>query len=168
MTSTTSILADRIAASLQTGANRPPIGIGARAPCGRALIVLRLSLLGLRLGVRIRCRPYDSAGGAPDESAGAGIARTPDNRADDCAADGTGYRTGTRGIGRLNDDPFIGTRARAARIHSGLLDRPDMAFVTIAVGLFRTLTVRGIDEYPLRRGRRNGIRAGWRRHARHQ
>src|ERR1700722_20735581 len=157
-------LAHSIAAPLQTGANRTPIRIGARATCGRALIDLRLSLLRLRLGVGIRRRSYDGAGGAPDEGARAGIARPPDDRTDDRAADGAGYGTGTRGIRRLHDDPFIGTRARAARIHTRLLDSPDMTFITIAVGLFRTLAVRGIDEYPLRRGSRNRISGGARRH----
>src|SRR5580692_1629 len=83
--------ADGIAASLQACANGAPIGIGPRAARGGALIDLLLGLLGLRLGIGIRCGPDDGSGGTPNESAGAGVARTTDDGADDRSADGAGH-----------------------------------------------------------------------------
>src|SRR6202165_5843855 len=130
---------DGIAASLQARANRTPIGIGPRPPCGRGLIELLLGLMCLRLRIGVRRRPDDRARSAADNRTGAGIARPPDNRADDGAADHSGHGAGPRRIRGLHDDTFVGTRIRAARIDPGLVDRPEMAFGTTAFRLLRTL-----------------------------
>src|ERR1700692_2719651 len=135
------ISGDGIAASLQARANRTPIGIGPRPPRGRGLIDLLLGLMCLRLRIGIRRRPDDGARSAADDRTGAGIARPPDDRTDDGAADQSDRSARSRGIRRLNDHPLVGARIRAARIHAGLLDRPEMTFVTIAFRLFRALTV---------------------------
>ena len=52
----------------------------------------------------------------------------------------------------MNDHALIGARIRAAGIDTGLLNRPYVAFVAIALGLLRALTLGGINEDPLRRG----------------
>src|ERR1700694_4947606 len=112
-----------------------------------------------RLRIGIRRRPDDRACGAADDRPGTGITWTPDDGTQDGAADQSDRGACPRRIRGLNDDTFIGTRIRAARIHPGLLDRPKMTFVTIAFGLFRALTVGGIDEYSLRRRRGGPERA---------
>ena len=77
-----------------------------------------------------------------------------DDRTQDGAADGASGGAAPGRVGRLHHDALIGIRVGTARVHAGLLHRPDMAFVAIAVGLLRTLAVRGIHENLLRRRRR--------------
>src|SRR6266404_2376712 len=158
-------LGDGVAASLQTRPNRTPIGIGPCPPRSCALIELLLGLLRLRLRIGIGGRADDRARGAADDCPGAGIAWTSDDRTDDGAADQSGHGARSGRIGGLNDHTLIRAGIRAARVHSGLLDRPNMAFVAVALRLFRTLTVCGIDEYSLRRRRRNTVGAGRWSHA---
>src|SRR5450631_160843 len=107
-------LGDRIAASLQAGADRTPVRIGPRAGGGGALIELLLSLLSLRLGVGIRCRPHDRAGGASNDGPGSGIIRSSDNRSDNRAADHSSHGARPRRSPWLNDDPLVGARIRPA------------------------------------------------------
>src|SRR5579863_7727444 len=77
----------RVAASLQTGADGAPIGIGPRTPRGCALIDLHLSLLRLRLCLGSRRGPVDGTGGTAENQAGTRIARARDDRADNGAGD---------------------------------------------------------------------------------
>ena len=76
---------DRVAASLQAGANGTTIGISLRPPRGGALIDLLLGLLSLGLGLGIRRRPDDRARRTAQDQSGAGIARSGDDGTEDGA-----------------------------------------------------------------------------------
>src|SRR5882757_7206866 len=106
-----------VAPTRQACADRTPVRIGPRPPCGRACIDLLLRLPRLRLRIGVRRGPDDSARGAADNRSRACIAWAADDRADDRAADHAGYSARSRWIRGLNHHSFIGTRIRTARIH---------------------------------------------------
>ena len=140
---------DRIAASLQAGADGASIRIRARAPLGGALIELLLRHLRLFLCVRIGGRTDDRAGRAANQGTGACMRRAADDGTDDGAA--TAPPTAPTPAELAGCTITADRRASPAGIHTGLLYRPHVAFVTIALGLLRALTMGGIDEHPLRR-----------------
>src|SRR5882757_6468178 len=133
------LLANRVATALQAGAQCAPIRIRACPARRRALIELLLSHVSLLLRAGVGRRSDDRARGSPDYQSSAGVSRSGDQRSEDRPADCARGSARPRRIGGLYDHTLIGIRVSAARVDAGLLDSPQMTFITIAIHLLRTL-----------------------------